>query len=262
MAKPKKGLFQNLDPKKSAGGGGVIGTTSTADVIRDGGQGVIPTPTVDPEKRAEAAAANDDEIKQLEAEIAALEARMAKEQGERQPTEGGADWARAHRVIRRAMEGVRIPNSERAFIAWLGETPGAAEILGREAPQLAEALGIEADTPLPELLIDLMGDPDLREPSPALGRQLLDLGIPASELKLLAPELAPVIGSAISSWEQDQRERAERDLDEMRLVGQRRKQETRDQMLAVGAPMPAAKALNRKLAEQQLIANARRAGEL
>jgi hypothetical protein len=235
-------------------------------VIREGGQGAIPTPTkpVGEESAAEdpAAIARADEIRELEGEIAALEARMAKEQGERQPTEGGADWARAHRVIRRAMEGVRIPNSERAFIAWLGETPGAAEILGREAPQLAEALGIEADTPLPDLLIDLMGDPDLREPSPALGRQLLDLGIPPSELKLLAPELAPVIGSAIASWEQDQRERAERDLDEMRLVGQRRKQETREQMLMVGPPLPAAKALNRSVNERRLIAKARANGDL
>ena len=97
MAKPKKGVFPTLDPKKSTGGGGVVGTTSTADVIREGGQGAIPTPTkpVGEESAAEdpAAIARNDEIKELEAQIEALELKMRTQEGERKPVEGGAPFS-------------------------------------------------------------------------------------------------------------------------------------------------------------------------
>lgn len=231
MAKPT--VFPQLDPSKSAGGGGMLGPVPKTKT-----GGYIETSPLKQETPGPAPEASDQEI------LASIE---AQDSAETAPDPGAEPWRQA--VLFLIDRGMNPPKTQSKFRAWLADNDSASYLLAEAKPLLARELSIEIELPTPLFRLESSSV----QASAKLGRELLDLEMSIEDMVKLVPSKADVIRLSIKEWEKDQIRIMRERLDEAKLTAQQAKERTLKMRVEAGAPGPRAQADMRKAAAKKLL---------
>ena len=187
------------------------------------------------------------ELKQAEAQLKVLEAKAP-------PSIAPGDangWMKVREWMASGLgfEKAAMPRSRAKFIDWVKGSSTAMEAL-RRAPAVGQALGIESDVEMPEVLLEAIGGG--LKASADLGGRLLAKHTP-EQLIALSPESAGLIRASVQQWQEQQEERMKQSLETMRSETARRRVDEFQRRKAAGNPLAKGQVEKQEVAKRRVL---------
>ena len=187
------------------------------------------------------------ELKQAEAQLKVLEAKAPPMI---EPGDANA-WTKIREWMATGLgfEKAAMPRSRAKFIDWVKGSSTAMEAL-RRAPAIGQALGIESDVELPEVLLEAIGGG--LKASAELGGRLLAKHTP-EQLIALSPESAGLIRASVQQWQEEQQNRMRQSLDELKSETAKRRVDDVRRREAAGNPLVKGQVEKQEVARRRVL---------